>query len=73
MALAAFQRALARLYTDAAAREAFAEDGRAYATACGLDAIETARLCALGPEHPVEYAAGLARKRANEEARRRNV
>jgi len=70
MALAAFQKALARLYLDAGAREAFAADPLGYATASGLDATESARLCALGPAHASDYAHGLARKRANEAARR---
>ena len=62
MELTALQRAMAKLYTDAALRERFYADPQASAPALGLDA-EAARYVASIDRREVEaFAASLGRK-----------
>jgi len=69
MALAEFQRALATLATDQAAREWFRRTPREFADAFALGDVEYARLCEVGATRLQAYADSLAGKRANEAAR----
>ena len=64
MALAPVQAALARLFTDAAARSAFLDDPRAAAHALGLDPGDADALAAIAPQALRRFAAGLKAKRA---------
>jgi hypothetical protein len=63
MALAQVQAALARLFTDEAARNAFLEDPQSSARALGLDDDDAATLAGLAPQAIRRFAGGLAAKR----------
>lgn len=64
MALRDIQAALARLYTDEAARAAFLADPKRAGASLGLDEAETDLLCDLAPRELRRFAAGLRAKRA---------
>lgn len=63
MALAQVQAALARLFTDEAARNAFLKDPQSSARALGLDHDEAEMLAGLAPQAIRQFVGGLAAKR----------
>lgn len=63
MALGEVQAALARLFTDAAARADFFHDPESAGRAFGLDESDAARLAALAPQALRQFAGGLKAKR----------
>lgn len=70
MTLAAFQRALAELFTSQKAREKYADDPKRFTDRFGLKDREIAQLDALA-RGPIEaYAQTLARKQRAEAARK---
>jgi len=69
MSLHALQCALAALFTEAGARDRFADDAAGFARAFGLDARECEQLEAMSAGAIASYAATLSRKRRGEAAR----
>ena len=69
MSLNALQSALAALFTEAGARERFADDAAGFVRAFGLDAREREQLKAMSAGTIASYAATLSRKRRAEAAR----
>jgi hypothetical protein len=70
MALAEVQKALARLFTDAALREVFLSDPQHGAARLGLDAIDARLLGAIAPKELRSFVASLSAKRALDARRR---
>jgi hypothetical protein len=70
MALGEVQAALARLFTDEAARIAFLKDPPGAGRALGLDASDAARLAQMAPQALRRFAGALQAKRV-QEARKR--
>ncbi|WP_210254826.1 hypothetical protein [Methylocapsa sp. S129] len=64
MALSAVQAALARLFTDEAARAAFLRDPQGAGRSLGLDEGEANMLAAIAPKALRQFAGGLKAKRA---------
>ncbi len=64
MALAEVQKALARLFTDKAAREAFLADPQSAAATLGLDKADATLLSTMAPQELRRFSASLASKRA---------
>jgi hypothetical protein len=63
MAVAEVQKALARLFTDKAAREAFLADPQSAAAILGLDERDATLLSAVAPPELQRFSASLASKR----------